>query len=299
MIIVPGGQNPKLLRAGARLIGAIESEIERQSFRLPSLPEVVTRVRQMVADPNVRLEQLERAISLDPAIAGRLVGVANSSVYARDTRVESLAVAIQVLGMQQVRNMVMALGLRSVCTLKGSAAVQMREVWRQSTLVAAMAHILALRYSRLPSGEALLAGLLHRIGMLPLLMYEDRHPELVADLQRMPGMQEAVVAELGQWLLERWGFSPAMAEVPLLAEHLSRRHAGAADCADLVIVGHMLAICMEQGGIDQQARDGASFQWSVPALQALGISAAECAGVLRDAVLEVREIAALLGDTPH
>src|SRR5690554_3272457 len=93
------------------LLRRLEAAIAANQLVLPSLPEVVIRVRALTESGNCSVEELEREISRDPAIAARLVKVANSSIMRRGVPVSSVRQAIVLLGFRLVRSMVTQLAL--------------------------------------------------------------------------------------------------------------------------------------------------------------------------------------------
>ena len=114
---------------------------------------------------------------------------------------------------------------------------RMRATWQTSTEVAGVCHVLAQHYTKLKPDQATLAGLVHLIGVLPILRYvEDQ------DIQISSIMLDNVVDELhpkiGATILKKWDFPKELQNVPLEYANFSRQ-VPAADYADLVMVANL------------------------------------------------------------
>jgi putative nucleotidyltransferase with HDIG domain len=131
---------------------------------LPSVPALASSIMRLVEDPNTSSADLREVIDRDPAVAARILKVANSSLYGFSRSIETLSHAITLLGFRSVRNLVMAASLRQ--TFKHFGLTE-KLIWEHSTLAGA----LAMRLAGLPSishdrEEAFTAGLLHDLGKI-------------------------------------------------------------------------------------------------------------------------------------
>ena len=87
----------------------IYQDITEGDVFLPVLPELALTMRKALNDPSVTITKLADEIKKDPAIAGRLVQVANSAYYARAVSVDTLAGAVSRLGLNKTYNLAMAI----------------------------------------------------------------------------------------------------------------------------------------------------------------------------------------------
>jgi putative nucleotidyltransferase with HDIG domain len=120
----------------------------------------------LVENPSTSAEDLRNAIDRDPAVAARILKVANSSLYGFARAIETLQHAITLLGFRTVRNLVMAASLRQTFKHFGLAE---KLIWEHSAIAGAVALCLA----KLPGvgvdpEEAFTAGLLHDLGKIAL-----------------------------------------------------------------------------------------------------------------------------------
>ncbi|MCK4719402.1 HDOD domain-containing protein, partial [bacterium] len=128
---------------------------------LPTLPDVVFKVNEIVNDKNTSSNDLENVISRDQAIAAKVLKLVNSAFYGLPGKVDTLSRAIPLLGFSTVRNLVMSI---SIIDLSATGGFDMKQFWRHSFATSTAARAIAVA-DRLPDAEIQsLAGLLHDIG---------------------------------------------------------------------------------------------------------------------------------------
>ncbi|MCE5245443.1 MAG: HDOD domain-containing protein [Candidatus Polarisedimenticolia bacterium] len=135
---------------------------------LPVLPDVAVRILEEMKSPNVNARKLAEFVSKDPVLASSVLRVANSALYGGRSEITDLPYAMVRVGLQQVKNLVLALVLRSRMadpqvygTLGASLMEHALAVAFGARLVADMANI--------DSQESFLCGLLHDFGRLALI----------------------------------------------------------------------------------------------------------------------------------
>ncbi|MEW6646740.1 MAG: HDOD domain-containing protein [Pseudomonadota bacterium] len=220
------------------LLRTLEAEIASNRLVLPTLPEIALRVRELMAQPDCSATQLARLISSDAALAARLLKVANSSSYRGHKTIDNIQTAITRLGMQLVRSLVTQLALLQ--SLHGSNADigrQLAVLSRHSLEIGAHCHALAQCYTKLDPEEALLAGLVHDIGKLPLLL---RLRSLGGTGEMADQLARRLHGRVGAMVLEAWHFTPEMVAVAAGHEDVQRNPYGAPDYTDVVLLSHLL-----------------------------------------------------------
>ena len=229
-----------MLQADAEFIAQLHRDAEANALQIPSLPEVVLRVRAAIDDTRVSVAQVAKLIQLDPALAARLLKIANSPLYHRNLELRDLKQAIQRLGLGVTRNIVTSLVMHNVFNIKSDRLhFKIKELWQHSCRVAAISQVLAGITPGLQPDRAMLAGLLHDIGVLPVLVYADQFPHIEASLPRLDEIVTQMRAGLGQKVLQQWQLGNDLYIVPAAAEDWERDHAGAADYGDLVAVAQL------------------------------------------------------------
>ncbi len=259
---------------------------------LPGLPDIAVRVQCVVNNENCTIAELAKIIQSDLPLAGRIVQIANSPLYRGLIPVENSHAAISRLGLNVTRNLVTSFALRRVFLTKSSLARKsIEDLWKHSVKVAAVAFTLARISPSLNPDQAMLAGLLHDIGLLLLLSFADDKPELIADHQE--GIR-ALCIELGCILLRQWRFDPAFENVVKNAENWTRQGSDGdeiPDYADVVIVAHWHAAFGDNKSNDLPKLDELSVIKKFPVFS-LGPSAS--IELLKEAQDEIHELQVLL-----
>jgi HD-like signal output (HDOD) protein len=274
--------------ASSRLFFRLVQDLMEEKLELPSMPDIAVRVREAVSDPDTGAPEVAKIIQADPVVAAQVMKAANSSLFAGSRPADSLTAAIIRLGLKNTREIVMAVTMRQVFKSKNPLLnKRMVELWMHSTLVAAIAAVLARKLRGFSSDRALLAGLVHDIGVVPMLAHAHEYDELARD----PGLLEATIQEyrgqVGGMILRRWNFPEDIIVVPLEAENWHRQHDQPADYADLIVIAQLKSA---------DGRGGMPSPIEVPAYQKLGIDQMSAAGgsVLDEAREEVAEVQRLL-----
>ena len=189
-------------------------ELNKGDLVLPSFPDSVLRIRKALDDPNCSPDKLARIATADQVLAGRLLQMANSALLQRGgAAVSELRTAIFKLGFAMVRNAAISVAMQQMFHTKdlGALAPRIKELWEESTKVAAVSYVIAKTLTRHNPDEAFLAGMLHNIGKVYIYTRAKAVPELAADPQLLAHVQDAWHGPIGKSIIEAWGFSAAQA----------------------------------------------------------------------------------------
>lgn len=242
--------------------------IEKDRLVLPTLPEVALRVREAAEDPDVSIPVLVREISSDAALSARLIKVVNSPLLRTRQEITDLSMAVNRMGIAYTANLATGLAMAQMFQATSDIIDQrMRQVWARSTEVAGISHVLCRHYTRLKPDQATLGGLVHAIGVLPILSYAEEQDELLADPKSLELVIERIHPILGDRILQAWDFPTPLRHVP--SEHLDfQRNSPAVDYADIIQV----ALLQSLAGTDHPLAQIDTTQ--VPAFAKLGLNAA-------------------------
>jgi len=270
---------------GADLLHRIETD----QLILPTLPEVALKVREAATDADIDVAGLGRIIETDPALSARIIRVANSPLLRASRVIENLHSAVARLGIRYTCNLVTSLAMQQLFQATSDAVDQrLRHTWSQATEVAGIAHVLARHYTSLQPDQATLAGIVHRIGVLPILTHADEHRQLLKDAEVLDALIERLHPGLGQQILEAWEFPPELACVPREHLHFERRP-DQPDYADLILVANLQSLL---GSEHPHAR----LDWDrISAFARLGLAAEHDAPEMVDLSEEMAAASALLG----
>lgn len=198
-------------------------EFTQDIDHLVSLPGVGLRVNEMVNDPSSTVAELGKVILQDPALAARLLRIANSPAYGLSSQVNTITRAVAIIGTQQIRDLVLATSTMNAFERIPNTLVSMENFWSHSLSCGAAAHLLA-EHSKLKHAETVfLGGLLHDIGQLvifhkepqkakqALLLSIEEHDDLALHKaeQEVFGFDHA---EVGAALLRHWHFPELLIE---------------------------------------------------------------------------------------
>lgn len=273
-----------------KFITSLLDDITHNRLVLPSLPEVALKVRKLADDPYSPAEKIAKIISTDAALSARLLQISNSVFFKGLNPVENVRTAVVRLGGVCVRNVVTSLVMDQLYHAKQSAAVksQLHKLWVHSTRVAAISQVLARRFTSLNGDEALLAGLIHDIGTLPILSRAADFPEILKEPDILNRVIETMHQDLGKLILEDWHFPENLTNVAAEHEDINRDPAPIPDYTDIVVVANMHSYLGQRNSHKR-------FDWdNVPALKKLGLTPEQSISALGEAKAEINAIQKLL-----
>lgn len=187
--------------------------------RLPAFSPVAVRLMALVADENVSFKEVAKLISLDPALSGETLRMANSGFYGRRGEVQSVLHAIAIVGLHQLTRLAVTAALwRGV---PNRTSPFMKAWWRHSVGAALIAEHSAV----LPIDYAYTAGLLHGVGQLALFEHGGQDyvgivNDSVANGLDLPENERAAYgtdhAETAGLILEAWGLPESIQDAAAL-----------------------------------------------------------------------------------
>lgn len=191
---------------------------------LPSVPQIITEVSEMLEDERTSASDLCKVISKDQAIATKILTVANSPLYGLPRRVATIDFAIVIIGFDHIKNILLALSMLEAFKVRNTSDWNHNDYWKHSLLVATAAKRIAedLHYPK--SGEVFTVGLLHDLGLVVLQKYLNYDFKRIVDLVNNEGISylsaEKLVlgythGDIAEHLLEKWNFPPNVNEAVL------------------------------------------------------------------------------------
>jgi len=134
---------------------------------LPPLPQAVMKILQLIQDPDSTMFQLAEVLTLDEALMSRVLTWANSPYYAGYSPISTVEQAMMRLGMNTLRQLVLAASTTDLLGEQVSSYAMVRgDLWRHSIAVAAGARTVMARRHSARRDQAYVAGLLHDVGKL-------------------------------------------------------------------------------------------------------------------------------------
>ena len=211
--------------------------IKNDRLTLPTLPEVALKIRDAVNDPEVNSNTLSKVIGQDAALAARIIKVANSPLMRGAVVVDNLQLAITRMGINFVRNLATGLAMEQMFQATHDAVdKRLRQSWEHSLEVASISHVLASHFTRLKPDQATLAGLVHQIGILPILTLAEDNPEILEKEAILDKIIDRLHGKVGRAILKAWEFPDELMGVPEGCTNFSRDAGPEADYIDVVTV---------------------------------------------------------------
>lgn len=241
--------------------------LRKDELVLPTLPEMALKIRDIVSDPERSLGDVARAVVKDPALSARVIQIANSPVLGGRSRIESVEMAVMRMGGAMIRNIVTALVMEQLFQATTELTDRkLRACWRHASEVSTIAVALAHQQPHLQADQAMLAGLIHDIGVLPVLTLAEEYPELLRDEAKLDLLAERAHTDLGQTILRHWNFPETLIKVAGEHENLQYDSGERADYVDLIIVANL------QSTRNKHRLEQAGALANIPAFAKLGLS---------------------------
>ena len=188
---------------------------------IPTLPAYVFELSSLLSSVPVDLKRVCRVIRTDPSLAAQVIRLCNSVMLGLRGKVSHIEHAVVLLGTERLRTLVLTCSLVQHIGNFLSAA-DLQSFWQHSLLAATLSERCAFSLRYLETEQAYLAGLLHDLGVLPLILLSEgpRESKLVpgsiawgesVELEREhAGVDHCVV---GKCIGLSWNFAPQIIEV--------------------------------------------------------------------------------------
>ncbi|MCK5665266.1 MAG: HDOD domain-containing protein [Thiotrichaceae bacterium] len=191
---------------GPSNIDLLVSEVDK----LVSLPDVYYRLEALIEHPTSTVTDFAGVLASDPDLCARLLSLANSAFYSFPASIETVDKAVQIIGVRQVRELVLATSIIKVFEKMPLGMINMKSFWEHSVAVGVLAKSIG-QYCNISQPERFyVAGLLHDIGRL---VFYIKMPGLMHELLIQREAKEACLYKLEQ---ESLGYSHAEAGGRLL-----------------------------------------------------------------------------------
>ncbi len=203
--------------------GSVREQVARIET-VGTLPEVMTRIMELVRDPEAGALDLAQEIARDPALTMKLLRLVNSAAYGLHRRIMTVPDAVVVLGFDEVERLALSITVIESLGLDRDSVRLTRQLWRHSLACSVACSVFELRYVTLMPNlrGAHVAGLLHDIGKAVLMQHfpetyagalqlaEEGHCNICeAEQEVLDGYTHA---DVGRWIAERWDLPHPLVE---------------------------------------------------------------------------------------
>jgi putative nucleotidyltransferase with HDIG domain len=187
---------------------------------LPTVPVNLKRISAVIGKPGLTLDEIGRFVASDPALASKVLKMVNSAMYGFPGRITAVSYAVMLLGLNVVKGLLLGIAVFDIMEQT------MRGLWAHSASCAVAARCIAVKKGIKDPEEFSIAGLLHDIGKVILVLeYQNEYEitmEIAAEAKITIFEAEKKVfshghAEVAKWLTEKWRFPRNLVEV--IANH--------------------------------------------------------------------------------
>lgn len=264
---------------------------------LPTLPRVAVRVIELTQDERLNLDELEKVIRNDQALAAKILRTVNSSFYGLRRPCTTIGQALVMLGTSAVKSLALGFSLVSAVGAEGNGGFDHAGYWRRGLYTAVAAKAIAQEAGKGFEDEAFLGGLLQDIGVMA--MYQALGERYLGVLGRTGGDHRKLVRcelleleaqhpEVGALLAKRWKLPD---ELVIPVKYHERPTAAPAEHAEL-------ARCVGLGNTAHDVLTDAEPAAAVARFHLLagewfGLDAARCDALLERIAAGSREISSL------
>jgi HD-like signal output (HDOD) protein len=223
-----------------RLYQSCYKFMQSEKLALPTIPDVSFKIRRAINDENTNNSKIARVVQMDPSITARLIQISNSPLYRGRRKIESCPEALTRLGLKASQDIITAFAMKAVFNAKSPVIrKKMQDLWAHSSNVASISAVFAHKTPGFDPDRAMLAGLIHDIGIVPILTFADKQPEILKNPKDLAETVKKLRAEIGVQIIRKWDFPEDFEDVINHAEDWHRKGSETADYADIVIIAQL------------------------------------------------------------
>ncbi len=195
------------------LFDDLEGDILADRLKLPSLPDHALRVRAAIGHAAADSRKVADLLAADPALAAKILKVANSPLCRGESTVNNLRDAVNRIGMFTVGELVVCFSLKDLFNANSpSLRERFGDLVIEAVRIGATASVIAPRVAGIAADQALVAGLLSNIGAYVVLERLSQQPLLLKDDTRVERALATYTARLGKIICRHWQLGDAVVE---------------------------------------------------------------------------------------
>jgi len=215
---------------------------------LGSYGPVLKEIEEALQSPQCNLNSIGDAIQKDPDLTARLLRLANSPFFGFANRLSTVAEAVSLLGIQQIQDMIVASSVLEQFKGVPDNLVNKDSFWRHSLAVGITARLLAME-RRLPKPDKFfVAGLLHDVGRLVLMLQAPEAAQAVFELYQcekilLRDAEKKILGydhqQIAAELLQSWSYPAALVQA-VAFHHAPDSSVAKMDAAVVHIADHLV-----------------------------------------------------------
>jgi len=195
--------------------------------KLPTLPGIAIKILEAVQKDRPDLKEIGEILATDPPLSAEVLRLINSSLYALPRRVTSVFHAVNMLGLNTVKNLALSFALIKHTHSNADGAFDYPQFWKNSLTVAVSARLIAEQVAPAVIEDAFFIGLLHDMGTLTLARcMPDQYSLVIRETSQEACTQQDAENQVlgfdhmavGHYLLSSWGL-PQQFCLPVACHH--------------------------------------------------------------------------------
>ena len=201
--------------AAFKFVQGLAGDLGKDDLELPGFPDTVVRLHKDLADESKSVTDIVELVGSEPALAARLIKLANSAAFnAGGREISDPRAAVTQVGFNVVRSTATGFAMRQMEQQEWLAPVRplLAKIWRRSNGVAAIAHALGADVEGVRADEAMAAGLFHQLGNLYLLTQAHKEGLEVAENPAWEGITQSWHPTIARAFMESWGMPEHIGE---------------------------------------------------------------------------------------
>ena len=207
-------------------------ELAGRGAKISSPPLIYEKLMQVINDPRAGAADVAHVISEDQGLTVRVLRIVNSALFSLPWRVDTVSAAVRVVGTSQVRDLAVATSVMTAFADVPGDLLDLNSFWRHCLSTGITARVFARHRGEDNVERFLVAGLLHDIGKLVMVMNAPSQMRAALEEARATGVPltdcervhvGCTHAQVGGALMEAWSFPAALHEAVLY--HHQPRHA--------------------------------------------------------------------------
>ena len=249
--------------SGNRFFDSFAQAYRENKLQLPSMPTVALKLKEAL-QKDIGVTEAVEIIQLDAPIVTQLIQIVNSPLYSPVTPITNCHDAVTRLGLEATRNLVMGISLKKLFKCKDPQLMRsMQALWKNSLFVSSLSFVLAEESGTVNPEDALLAGLVSDIGIIPLLNFAEQYPDEYPDPKQLHAAIPYLRAPVGSLVLHTLGFPDKLSNIPHHAEDWFYESGDQLTLIDIIILAKL------HGYFGTQKSTGLPYINSIPAYSKL------------------------------
>lgn len=192
--------------------------------QLPSIPEVATKIINMVNNPDIPFKQVADEIARNQAMTTNVLKLANSAFFSKGKEITSIERAIVTLGLKEVKNIVLVIAAKPILDKAITGYdIAKGDLWRQGLVVATLSKEIALAIKRKDISDVVFTGgIIHNVGKVVLALFVQNSLKDILALVQSKGISFSAAElevmgynhqQIGEKILAKWNFPPVLKSI--------------------------------------------------------------------------------------